>query len=385
MQLTLSAKPLAAHLKSVLPAAATRSGLPLLSGVRLEAGGDGLIIEATDLELTARRTIRDCVTVGREGSVVAPAKALIKAVAAMDEPDVTLASASDDGRCALQVRAGARSVTLQGWRPEEWPSVPRVAGAEPIACVDASAAADALERAALCASGDKTRPVLTSIALYFGQDPPCLEVVATDSYRLGVTRIGLQSSPRTGANPLLLPARAIRPLAKQLRAAEGTLDVAAIEEAGDDGSRASRVGLALPDTEWTVRTVEGEFPNWRQVIPEPSGAHLEFDAEELSSGLRAAASVRSSGGGPVRLTLDRTCSLALVEPDLGEMRQVLSGASFSPNGVGAIQVAFNPGYLADAIRFCGTPRGRMWVRDGLKPALFEGPDRRYALMPVRMP
>jgi DNA polymerase-3 subunit beta len=210
-------------------------------------------------------------------------------------------------------------------------------------------------------------------------------VVATDSYRLGVTRIGLQSSPRTGANPLLVPARAIRSLAKQLRASEAILEVAALEEDGDNGSGASRVTHVLPDAEWTVRTVEGEFPNWRQVMPEPSGAHVEFDAEELSSALRAAASVRSTKGGPVRLSLDGTCSLALVDPDIGEMWQVLSGASFSPNGVGAIQVAFNPDYLADAIRFCGTGRGRMWVRDGLKPALFEGPDRRYALMPVRMP
>jgi hypothetical protein len=50
-----------------------------------------------------------------------------------------------------------------------------------------------------------------------------------------------------------------------------------------------------------------------------------------------------------------------------------------------VQVALNPGYLADAIAFCGAERGRMWVRDALKPVLFEGPDRRYALMPVRTP
>jgi len=50
-----------------------------------------------------------------------------------------------------------------------------------------------------------------------------------------------------------------------------------------------------------------------------------------------------------------------------------------------LEVAFNADYLLDAIRLIGGERVRMWVRDGLKPALFEGPDRRYALMPVRMP
>jgi DNA polymerase III sliding clamp (beta) subunit (PCNA family) len=67
------------------------------------------------------------------------------------------------------------------------------------------------------------------------------------------------------------------------------------------------------------------------------------------------------------------------------MREALAEARFSPNGTGAMEVAFNADYLADAIRFCGAGRGRMWVRDALKPALFEGPDRRYVLMPIRMP
>jgi DNA polymerase III sliding clamp (beta) subunit (PCNA family) len=77
--------------------------------------------------------------------------------------------------------------------------------------------------------------------------------------------------------------------------------------------------------------------------------------------------------------------VALVDPDLGTVREELAEASFSPNGAGPVEVSFNPDYLLDAIRVVGADRGRMWVRDGLKPALFEGPDRRYALMPVRTP
>ena len=145
------------------------------------------------------------------------------------------------------------------------------------------------------------------------------------------------------------------------------------------------MAFALPDAEWTVRTVEGEFPNWRQVVPEPEGGLLEFDPRELGSALRAAAAVCSTKGAPIRLSLDRVCSLAVKEHDLGEMREALTGARFSPNGAGAMEVAFNPDYLADAIRFCGAERGRMWVRDALKAVLFDSPDRRYALMPIRVP
>jgi DNA polymerase-3 subunit beta len=382
MKLIVSAKTFTAGLKAVLPATATRSGLPMLSGVRLEASERAVAIEATDLELSARRAVRGDVTVEGSGSVVVPAKALVKAVAAMGKPEIVLESHPSEGRAGLDVRAGTRTVTLQGWPTEDWPAVPRVAAIDPIASIDASAAADAFERVALCASVDESRPVLTCVALFLQQDPPALEVVATDSYRLGVAKILLEAGFRVSDGPLLIPARAIRVLAKQLKGADDAVEVRALEASGGD---ASPIAFSVPDAEWTVRTVEGEFPNWKQVVPTPEGGSFEFDPEELGSALRAATSVRSATGAPVRLTLDRTCSLTLKDPDLGEMREALAEARFSPNGTGAMEVAFNPDYLADAIRFCGAERGRMWVRDGLKPALFEGPDCRYVLMPIRMP
>jgi DNA polymerase III subunit beta len=382
MKLTACTKPLAADLKSVLPAVATRSGLPMLSGVRLEASERGLAIEATDLELTARRVVRGGVTVDGAGSVVVPAKALVKAVAAMGEPEIVLEFHSSDGRARLHVRAGTRTVTLQGWPSDDWPAVPRVAAIDPITSIDATAAADAFERVAMCASDDESRPVLTCVALFFEEDPPALEVVATDSYRLGVARLPLEARFRVSDGPLLVPSRGIRLLAKQLKGAEGAVQVRALEASSGD---ASRIAFSLTDAEWTVRTVEGEFPNWKQVVPTPDGGSFEFDPEELGSALRAATSVRSTNGAPVRLMLDRSCSLTLKDPDLGEMREALAEAKFSPNGAGAMEVAFNPDYLADAIRFCGAERGRMWVRDGLKPALFESPERRYVLMPIRLP
>jgi DNA polymerase-3 subunit beta len=383
MKLMVSAKPFTAELKSVLPAIATRSGLPMLSGVRLEVSEGEVSIEATDLELTARRAVRGAVTVDGAGSVVVPAKALVKAVAAMGESEIVLESS--DGRASLDVRAGTRTVTLQGWPIDDWPAVPRLAAIDPIASIDASAVVDAFERVALCASDDEARPVLTCVAMFFREDPPSLEVVATDSYRLGVARMPLEAGFRVSDGPLLVPARGIRVLARQLKRAEGAVQVRALEASGGDPSRASRIAFSVPDAEWTVRNVEGEFPNWKQVVPEPGGGSFEFDPGELGSALRAATSVRSTKGAPIRLTLDRTCSLALKDPDVGEMREALTEAKFSPNGAGAMEVAFNPEYLTDAIRFCGAERGRMWVRDGLKPALFEGPERRYVLMPIRLP
>jgi DNA polymerase-3 subunit beta len=124
MKLMVCAKSFTAELKSVLPAVAARSGPPMLSGVRLEASEGEVSIEATDLELTARRVVRGDVTVHGAGSVVVPAKPLVKALAAMSEPEIVLQSHSSDGRAGLDVRAGTRTVTLQGWPTDDWPAVP---------------------------------------------------------------------------------------------------------------------------------------------------------------------------------------------------------------------------------------------------------------------
>jgi DNA polymerase III sliding clamp (beta) subunit (PCNA family) len=200
MKLMVSAKPFTAELKSVLPAIATRSGLPMLSSVRLEVSEGEVCIEATDLELTARRVVRGDVKVDGAGSVVAPAKALVKAVAAMGEPEIVLESHSSEGRAGLDVRAGTRTVTLQGWPIDDWPAAPRVAAIDPIASIETSAVADAFERVGRCTSRDEARPVLTCVALFFRDDPAALEVVATDSYRLGVAQIPVEAGSRVSAS-----------------------------------------------------------------------------------------------------------------------------------------------------------------------------------------
>jgi DNA polymerase III subunit beta len=168
----------------------------MLSGVRLEASDGEVSIEATDLELSARRVVHGAVTVDGAGSVVIPAKGLVKAVAAMGELEIVLESRSSDGQAGLDVRAGTRTVSLQGWPSEEWPAVPQMAAIDPIASIEASAVVDAFERVALCASSDEARPVLTCAALFFRGDPAALEVVATDSYRLGVARLPLEAGFR---------------------------------------------------------------------------------------------------------------------------------------------------------------------------------------------
>lgn len=384
MKLIMSKGALAAAIKAVLPGVANRAGLPALSGIRLAATRTGLSVETTDLELAVSHSVTDGARVSEPGSVIVPAKALAKVVDAMPGDDVRLESSEERDRVGLKVESGPRSVSLDGWRTEDWPGSRDAAQVPKVATVDAAALADAFARSALCASKDEMRPVLTAVALFISKDEGTLEVVATDSYRLGVVRVPLSAPAKPLDLPALVPARVAKALARQLKGVRGAVDLRFLGPKEEKEPWRPVVAFTFGSSSWTSRAIEGDFPSWRQVMPDADGARLDFDPAELRSALKAAASVRKGKDpSPVRLALDRTCSLAVSEPELGTMRESLPGATFSPNGVGTVEVSFNPDYLADAIRVCGTAQGRMWIRDALKAVLFEGRERSYALMPVR--
>ena len=382
MKVVVQTKQFAQSLKSVLPAVCARAVLPILGGIRIEASEGHLALESTDLEVAARHVLPNGTVVEEAGTVIVPAKPLAKAIASMPAGEVSIQSEEVDGRTRLVLQAGPRAITLDALPSEDWPMIPDGSNMIPIALAPAAILSEAFARASLCASRDEARPVLTAVALFLQAGSPTLEVVATDSYRMGALQVPLETSV-TETHTLLMPGRVARELAKQTNKATGTVTIGLVGDAKDPETKCTMV-FTFGDTTWTVRPIEGEFPNWRQVMPEETGATAEFDSEELASAVKTAAAVGSGKGTPVRLSLGRTCSLSLVERDAATIHEDLSKATFTPDGLGDTEVAFNPTYLADGIRFLAGDTVQMWVRDPLKAVLLGPADRRYLLMPVRI-
>lgn len=380
MKFVVSKKPFAIALKAIVPAVGIKSTLPVLTGVHIAGTRSGVTLKATDLEVSARYVLCDDVKVWQPGEVVTPAKALAKAIASMAADEITIESTEAAGRPRVALRSGTRTVTLDCYPVEDFPTTIDEAAIQPIASVDASALAAAFSRAVLCASKDEARPALTSVALFLKEGSSALEVVATDSYRLGVLSVPLTAAAREN-RALLVPSRVGKELAKQLRATPSSVVIGLV---GRGEEKPAAIGFSFDSTFWSSRLIEGEFPNWQQIVPDETGAALEFEVDEMASALKAAAAVGNGNGTPVRLSLAETTTLSLVEGDATAIRETLTTAAFSPDGVGEIEVAFNAAYLADALKFVGEERARMWVRDGLKPALIGPPNRRYVLMPVRL-
>jgi len=382
MKFDIAKKELLQALKTVAPAVANRSSLPILvEGVRLEAVAGRIALEATDLEFAIRLQVAAETSDGH-GRAVVPAKFFIKAVSSMPDGQVEVEFFDSDGRGELVVCAGTKSVRLQTQAVEDWPEIGHGVDWHLVCEMDATCLSGALQRVIRCASQDEARPVLTGVQFNLDDANGVTEMVATDSYRLGVVTVAAQIKQKPD-HPVIVPARVLKSLAKQLGKDAGTTRVYA-GNAGKDGPQLIEFTLAGAGS-YVIRQIEGEFPNWKQLVPETQGGEFEFDTAELKQITKDAAALRSQKNIPIRIELGDDCRVQMMEQQTATFAQSIGGV-YSPNGTGPMVVAFNPEFLLDGIEFVAAEKAQMWVKDASKPALLtSGSTDRYVLMPVRLP
>ena len=235
--------------------------------------------------------------------------------------------------------------------------------------------ADSVEPAS---SRDAARPVLTGVLLELAGHPGA-RMVATDSYRLHIADIAGR-----GDLAAIIPGAVIKSIGRAIgRKPAGTVTIAVAGR--DQRGDVDAVRFKLPNgVEVTTRTIAGEYPNYRQLIPERgTGTGVRY-GPELADAVKAGAPFAGDTG-PIRCAFDSVfgAKLSASSADLGDWSRELAGVEVWGESV---TVALNPGYLLGGIGAVGAG-ATVEVRDGLKPAVFRSADgRRIALvMPVRMP
>lgn len=383
MKFKLAKKQLLEVLKSVQPAVASRSSLPILGGIKLETADNRITFEATDLELAIRLTVEAETSDGVCRTVV-PAKIFTKALKAIPDAEVSV-EIHDTDRNVVDVSCAKRKVTIEGFSPDDWPDITGDIEWKPLCRVEASDLSDVLGRVASCASTDESRPVLAGVQFNLKDGQHNAEVVATDSYRLGLATLDVELIGQAPESSPIIPARVLLALAKELKRHECRA-VLQIGTAGDPEHQRILVEFSFGSASWVMRTIEGEYPNWRALVPDDSqGSTLEFDSKELAAAVKGAAEVREHKSVPVRFALGESCVLRMVEGQTEKLVETLETATYSPNGVGPLEIAFSPDFLLSGISFIGNRKGLMRLTDGQKPAVLigDGVDR-YVLMPVRL-
>ena len=345
-------------------AATSRTGtLPVLSGVRLDVGDGELTVTGTDLELTIRLSVP--VHSDQDGSAVVPARLVSDIVRALPAGAVEVSLGDEE----MSISAGRSQFSVRPLSLSDYP-----AQVEPDAdavTLQSSEVADALRQVVRAASTDDARAVLTGVLI--AADDDGLKMVATDSYRLAVRDLP-QSSMLGSGQKVLVPGRALAELQRILSAdAELRVRLGAREAVFEVG-----------DTRLTTRLIEGEYPNYRNLLPSAYPNLLTVGREALIEALRRV-KILAQDSTPVRLTLGGdTLQLTAITQDVGNAAEEIDAGYDGAE----MTVAFNPDYLASGIDAIEGDEVTLATMDPMKPAVLRGvghDEYLYLLMPVRVP
>ena len=270
----------------------------------------------------------------------------------------------------VELECGSASYRLHTYAAEDFPRLPEIDDATAFT-VDRDVFVDTIARVSRSASRDESRPVLTGVLVRFEGEK--LVMAATDSYRLSVKETSLPQGPGREVEAIV-PARALAELARIAQPGEpGTLQIAVQE---------NQVVFGIDDVWLTARRIDGQFPNYKQLLPESFEAEITIPREDLLEVVRRT-SVMAQRKSPLRLRFeDGQLTISAQTQDIGEAHESLPIAYSGE----VIEIGFNAEFLRDGLESVNDESVRIKLISPLRPGLIHGEsdDFLYLIMPIRL-
>jgi DNA polymerase III subunit beta len=367
VKLSLSTAELLAQLQTATRVASSRASVQALSGVMISADGEKPLLLATDMEVGLRVPLAGEILL--PGSAVLPARLVLEVVRSLPGDTVTLELRSQEQD--VELISGSAKFHLRTLRSEDFPTLPSADAATRMT-LPTQAFVDTALQVSRSASRDETRPVLTGVLISAGGQE--LTMVATDSYRLSVKHATLDSA-LDGTIEANVPARALQELARIAQS------VAEPELAVSLGQ--NQVVFEVGDIVLSSRLIDGQFPNYRQLLPESVEHELRLSSAEIADVVRRV-SLLAQKNAPLRLSFgEGELTVSAQTPDVGEASEMLpvpfSGEPF--------EIGFNPEFLRDGLESVESDELVLKLISPLRPGLIESPDGGefvYLIMPIRL-
>src|SRR5579862_257762 len=363
LRITASRDELAAKLAIVSRGVSTRTAVLVLGGIHLRAEAGKLHLSATDMEVSLRASLD--AQVADEGSAVVPGRLLLDISRSLPDDEVVIEHKPEEA--VVVVTSGSAAYRLHTYSTEDFPRLPEI-DASSLHTVERDALVETIGRVGRSASRDESRPVLTGILVRF--EPNKLVMAATDSYRLAVKETSV-----TGSLPELeaiIPARALQELAR----------IAAGSDEIQLGVQENHVVFGA-DAAWlTTRRIDGQFPNYRQLLPEQFEHEVLLPREEILDVVRRV-SLMAQRNSPIRLRFaEGELSVSAITQDVGEARESLP----APYNADALEIGFNAEFLRDGLESIEAESVKFNLISPLRPAVLEGDtdDYVYLIMPIRL-
>ena len=358
-----------------------RSTIQLLGGVLLEAH-EGLVrLSATDMEVSIQTTAE--AEVEEEGRVVIPARIFNDVVRSL--PSGELALAHDRSEGVVRLSARENEYRIRAYAAEDFPQLPKFDDAAAFK-MSGEALVETVEKVSRSYSRDETRPVLTGILISFEESR--VRMVTTDSYRLSIKETELATT-FDGSREAIIPARAMQEVSRIFSSS----DEEQVEVVLSENQALFRIGDVLFGT----RLIEGNFPEYKRLLPNTFEREISVRREDLIDTLRRVNLFAQRQTPPVPVTLDFSegaVEVMVRNGEVGEARERLPANSASEDD---FHISFNPGYLLDGVSAVDSENILFKLNEALKPGLIvpdtsadddsvgEEPDFLYLIMPMRDP
>jgi DNA polymerase-3 subunit beta len=362
LRITCSRDDLASALGIVSRALSGRSAVQVLTGILFQVHAGRMTLAATDMEVSLRISIAG--DVSGDGAIVVPGRLLTDLARLL--PDETVSLSYEVGEGVLTVTSGTYASRVNVYSAEDFPRLPSLE--LPLHTMTAPALLGTIEKVARAASRDESRPVLTGILVRF--EGSTLTMAATDSYRLAVKETALgESGPELDA---IIPARALQEL---VRLAAGSDEVKL-------GVHENHVVFGAGDVWLTSRRIDGQFPNYKQLLPESFEIEVATPRLPLVEVVKRAA-VMAQRNAPLRLRFEEgELTVSAQSQDVGEARESLA-IEYAGE---PLEIGFNPEFLRDGLDAVAGDSVQLKLINPLRPGLLAAPDESfwYLIMPIRL-
>jgi len=357
-----------------------RSTIQLLGGILLEAEEGALRLSATDMEISIQ-TVSPAEVEG-EGRVVIPARIFNDIVRSLPAGNFTLEYDGSEG--TVRLAAGENEYTIRTYAADDYPKLPEFE-AEGSFRMPGDSLVETVEKVSRSYSRDETRPVLTGILISF--EDARVRMVTTDSYRLSIKETELGSTPFEGLREAIIPARAMTEVSRIFSGSDET----DVEVSLSENQALFRIG----DVVFGTRLIDGNFPEYRRLLPTGFEREISVSREDLMGTLRRVNLFAQRQTPPVPVSLSFTegsVEVIVKNGDVGEAHEKLPA-----NSEDDFLISFNPGYLLDGVSAIDTEKVKFKLNEALKPGLIvpgengdengDGgePDFLYLIMPMRDP
>lgn len=380
MKLVCSQSELSSSLSLVSRAVASRPTHPVLANVLLtaDAGTGRLSLTGFDLNLGIQTSLP--ASVEASGAITLPARLLGEIVSrlASDSP-ITLAAA--EGAEQVELTSLSGSYQMRGMPAEDFPDLPLVQSGQPIR-LEAEALVKGLRATLFASSGDEAKQLLTGVHLRLDADG--LECAATDGHRLAVLRLA-HGQPASEADPagepfaVTVPARSLRELERLLSGRHSEEPLALFCDRG-------QVVFLWADEVLTSRSLDGTYPNYRQLIPESFNRTIQLDRRNLIAALERVAVLADQHNNVVKLSTEAGSGQLLIQADVQDVGSGSEALAAQIEGE-PIQIAFNVRYLLDGLKAMAADQVVLHCNAPTTPAVLRPAEDgafTYLVMPVQI-